>query len=151
MSLMFSVSSPKKSDISNLLLPSLEDLLSICKKHQNRKQKRLKARQSSLEEPPREDTSDDNTAESADAPQKKKRRKTHDSDDEGGKPGKPEKPVPSEIAGTSGESSKPAKHEGNSEPPQRPKLHPLLGSRPALDWVDHLAKAVQTAIAKVPK
>jgi hypothetical protein len=146
---MFSVSSTKKSDVSNLLLPSLEDLLSICKKHQSRKQKRLKARQASVEQDaPAEDISDDNLAESGDAPQKKKRRRTQDSDEEGTKP---DNPGPSENPGTSGESSKTAKHDGATEVPQRPKLHPLLGSRPTLDWVDHLAKAVQTAITKVPK
>ena len=57
--------------------------------------------------------------------------------------------------GTSGECSKQKTEgdRGDSEPPAppKPKLHPLLGPRPTLDWVDHLAKAVQTALQKVPK
>ena len=37
MSLLFSVCAPKKSQISTLLHPSLEDLLLICRQHQEKK------------------------------------------------------------------------------------------------------------------
>ena len=129
---------------------SLEDLLAICKKHQSRKQKRFKARQASFDQDAKcEEVSDESSTDPSDAPIKKKRRRTQDSDEEQGS--KPDPPGPSGSPGTSGEASKTAKHDGASEAPQRPKLHPLLGSRPTLDWVDHLVKAVQTAITKVPK
>lgn len=144
MSLLFTVSPPKKSDVSTLLLPSLESLLSICKKHQNRKQKRLKIRATNLEQETKKETSvsQQGPSEPSDAPQKKKRRKTIDSDEDNG-----DSPNP----GTSGESSTSKTDNGSATTPPRPKLHPLLGTRPTLDWVDHLAKAVHTAIQKVPK
>ncbi|EDO36756.1 predicted protein, partial [Nematostella vectensis] len=69
LALMFSVEPPQKSDVSNMFQPSLDDILAVCRKYQNRKQERLKARQEKkTDDPPEEKQAED------EEPQIKRRR-----------------------------------------------------------------------------
>ncbi|XP_048585971.1 ubiquitin carboxyl-terminal hydrolase 34 isoform X2 [Nematostella vectensis] len=136
LALMFSVEPPQKSDVSNMFQPSLDDILAVCRKYQNRKQERLKARQEKkTDDPPEEKQAED------EEPQIKRRR-TLDLEEESDASDKP---------GPSGEGGLDSR--GSKEPQEAPrqKLHPLLGPRPPPDWVDLLAKAIQTTLTKLPK
>ncbi|XP_073249595.1 ubiquitin carboxyl-terminal hydrolase 34-like [Porites lutea] len=76
MSLLFSVRAPQKSDISPLLQPSLDALLSVCRRYQNKKQENAKATRaaSETEQQQKNEESEDKKTGGEAEPVKKRRR-----------------------------------------------------------------------------
>ena len=151
MSLMFSMVPPQKSEVSNLLLPSLQELLAVCKRYQKFKQERLKTRRNSAELQEKDEKSQSKLAAEGDQGPVKKRRRTDSPDAR--EQLKMEDCDASEKPGPSGESSCGTRPEETQEasPPRQQSTHILLGPRTPPDWVDTLAKTIQSAISKVPQ
>lgn len=145
MTLLFTMVPPQRSEVSDLLLPSLEELQVVCKRYQKRKQERVNARKTSAEQKDDKDSSAKSTPEGDQGPVKKRRRTVSQDESE---PSKTE-----EKPGPSGETScatKPCKVRGAS-PPIQESTYGLLAPRTPPDWVDTLAKTIQSAVTKVPQ
>ena len=154
MSLLFSVHPPQKSDISHLLYPSLEELLAVCRRYQARKQEGLKAHRSSDSEHPPLPSGEESqrkTSEAEEGPVQKRRRTLEGAEDDSSK-------TEAGVSGTPGPSKDDGTETGKKDkvPDTAQKQTPrttgsIWGPRPPPDWVDMLARAIQTTITKVPK
>lgn len=152
MSLLFSVHAPEKSQISTLLHPSLEDLLLICRKHQEKKCESTKLTRSTSDCKQQQQEKEEAKAPKGDTGGEplNKRRRTLEGD--GHKDSNSES-VLAETAGTSkDEAVKAEKKEKAQEGSQRQaqKNCSIWGTKPQVDWIDSLAKAIQSTINKVP-
>lgn len=152
MSLLFSVRAPEKSQISTLLHPSLEDLLSICRQHQEKKCESTKPTRSTSDYKQQQQEKEEAKPHKGDTggePLNKRRRTL---EGEGQKDSNSES-VLAETAGTSkDETVKAEKKEKAQEGSQRQaqKNCSIWGSKPHVDWIDSLTKAIQSTINKVP-
>ena len=152
MSLLFSIRPPDKSHISSLLHPSLEDLLAVCQRYQEKKYNSIKAARSAHKPEQQQQDKDEAKAikaETGDEPLKKRRR-TLEAEEQ--KDSKVESVV-KEMPGTSKDESVLAEKKEN--PPngsqkQSQKTGTIWGPKPPADWVDSLFKAIQSTITKVP-
>lgn len=151
MSLLFSVRPPEKSHISSLLHPSLENLLAVCRKYQEKKCDSVKAIRSGESERQQQDKDKAKTikGETGEEPLKKRRRTLEGEEQKDSKV----ESVGTEIPGTSKDdtavSEKKEKTQGGVQK-QSQKTGSLWGSKPSVDWVDSLVKAIQSTITKVP-
>ncbi|XP_073249593.1 ubiquitin carboxyl-terminal hydrolase 34-like [Porites lutea] len=152
MSLLFSVRAPQKSDISPLLQPSLDALLSVCRRYQNKKQENAKATRAASEteqQQKNEESEDKKTG--GEAEPVKKRRRTLEGEEQTSSKGAS---ASSDVPGPSKDDDKVAgrKREKvqSSSKKQSPKSGSIWGSRPPTDCVDSLVKAIQSAITKIP-
>ena len=151
MSLLFSVRPPEKSHISSLLHPSLENLLAVCRKYQEKKCDSVKAIRSGESERQQQDKDKAKTTkgETGEEPLKKRRRTLEGEEQKDSKV----ESVGTEIPGTSKDdtavSEKKEKTQGGVQK-QSQKTGSLWGSKPSVDWVDSLVKAIQSTITKVP-
>lgn len=140
---------PLKAEISNLLLPSLETLLAVCKAHQKSRQKKLLVRKHSSESEPDNSEQKKSSSDEEEEPIKKRKRteseqgNSPDSDTRSS-PGPSDKPHTSAYHAEEG-----AKGQSQKVPTKAPQG--LLPQRPPLDCIDTLAKALESAISKVPK
>lgn len=175
LSLLFTASAPQKADVSEMLVPSLQRLLGICRRHQKTKQDRLNELKdaekkheskevgnksekegSKIETQSEKPSADDETTRAP--PNKRRRGEDVTTSSETGECST-EKPSAVEEKGTgsrednsTGESSK-----GN----QSRKAAQTIGSKSKLsgqlirkihsDWVDSLAKIIESVMTKVPK
>ena len=132
-----------------MLLPSLETLLAVCKAHQKSRQKKLLVRKHSSESEP--DAGEEKTSPSDEEEEPIKKRKRTENE-QGNSPDSDNRssPGPSEKPHT---SSHHAEERAKSQPQKMPTKTPqgLLAQRPPLDCIDTLAKALESAISKVPK
>lgn len=134
--------------MSNMLLPSLEVLLSVCRSHQKSKQEKL-LRKHSTESESCQNEQKGSSSEDEDEPVKKRKRTESEEEnspksDNSSSPGPSDKGPPCDQSG----------EEGTKTPSQKvpSKAHQVfLHQRPPLDCVDTLAKALESAISKVPK
>ena len=151
MSLLFSVRPPQKSDVSPLLHPSLEDLLAVCRRYQEKKSDSVKVARSASESEQQEENEESkgNKVEGDVEPVKKRRRTLEGEEQIGCK----EESAPDDTPGTSKDESTSAGKKDktlDSSQKQTQKTASIWGSKPPVDWIDSLAKAIQSAITKVP-
>ena len=146
--MLFSVSPPDKGEISNLLQPSLVALLSVCKAHQKSKQEKHFRKNSNESEPKKSDEQKHSSTEDEDEPVKKKKR-TKSEEINSPKSDHSSSPGPSDKSNMQENSEEGAKASSQKVPSKTQQL--LLRQRPPLDCVDTLAKALESAISKVPK
>lgn len=152
MSLLFSVHAPEKSHISTLLHPSLEDLLSICHRHQEKKcdsNKMTRSTSDCKRQHQEKEEAKPTKRDRGEEPLNKRRRTL---EGEGHKGSNSESVVP-ETAGTSKDETVKAERkekvqEGSQKQVQ--KNCSIWGSKPHVDWIDSLVKAIQSTITKVP-
>ena len=151
MSLLFSVRPPQKSDVSPLLHPSLEDLLAVCRRYQAKKSDGVKTTRSPSEsELQQEDEESKDIKVEGDVEPVKKRRRTLEGEEQ---IGCKVESAPDDTPGTSRDESTSAGKKDktmDSAQKQSQKTGSIWGSKPPVDWVDSLVKAIQSAITKVP-
>lgn len=177
LSLLFSASPPQKSDVSDMLLPSLKKLLAVCRKHQKTKRDSLKE-QHEKEAGKKEEKAEGKDEETSDEEEDEE---TDDNDDDDGARAPPNKrrrgedgeTVASESAestsacqssekdadekekekeeSSSGESSKLGPRRGNGGSAKAQTSREFIPKSHPTRWIDTLAKVVESTISKVPK
>ena len=162
LSLLFSASPPQKADVSEMLLPSLKKLLSVCRKHQKLKQEKLKEQQQESEK--KEDDTEEEMDEQGNvdeapkadddgrAPPNKRRRGDEEAAASVGGETSQEKTSDEKTEkAEQGESSKITGHRKTGSKPLAMPASGAFAQRFPSDWVDTLAKIIDPIITKVPK
>ena len=151
MSLLFSVRPPQKSDVSPLLHPSLEDLLAVCRRYQTKKSDGGKVSRSSSESDQQQEKEESKAKRAGgdDEPVKKRRRTLEGEEEKSSQAESVEAGTPGTSKGESNPGGKKDRTQETSQK-QSPKTALIWGSRPPVDWVDSLVKAIQSTITKVP-
>ena len=152
MSLLFSVRAPQKSDISPLLQPSLDALLSVCRRYQNKKQENAKATRaaSETEQQQKNEESEDKKTGGEVEPVKKRRRTLEGEEQTSSKGASASCDVPGPSKDDDSVAARKREKVQSSSQKQSPKSGSIWGSRPPTDCVDSLVKAIQSAITKIP-
>ena len=152
MSLLFSVRAPQKSDISPLLQPSLDALLSVCRRYQNKKQENAKATRaaSETEQQQKNEESEDKKTSGEVEPVKKRRRTLEGEEQTSSKGASASSDVPGPSKDDDSAAVRKREKVQSSSQKQSPKSGSIWGSRPPTDCVDSLVKAIQSAITKIP-
>lgn len=146
LSLLFTANAPQKDDVSDLLLPCLSKLLAVCKKHQKVKQER----QSDLSEGGKSDNEKNRAQADEDAtlrPPPCKRQRSE------------ERKLSPETGESSSSNSKEneekiemTKERKNNLPcASKTKALGQLFKRANLDWMDTLAKIIESMMNKLPQ
>ena len=170
LSLLFTASAPQKADISEMLVPSLKRLLGVCRKHQKTKQD--KQNENKDEEKMDGTKIDENKSENESSNNERGKGNNdndkHSGDDDTTRP-PPSKRRRSEDVATSsetgesstcstqGEDSKDLQETGESSKGRKvvqgtkTKLSGQLIRKIHSDWVDSLAKIIESVMSKVPK
>ena len=167
LSLLFTASAPQKADVSEMLVPSLKRLLGVCRKHQKTKQdKRNEQRDAEKTEGTKVDEKKSEKEGSNNESYKDEGEKNekHSGDDDSSRP-PPSKRRRSEDVATSSETGEPSmcpaqgeeKKEETGESSkgrrivQATKASGQLIRKIHSDWVDSLAKIIESVMSKVPK
>lgn len=171
LSLLFTASAPQKADVSEMLVPSLKRLLGVCRKHQKAKQSKINEQKdgektenakvdeskSVKDEGKKEKDEGNNESEKRsgddDHPPSKRRRSenaaTSSETEEAGTCASKEEETKDQQGTSSGECSKGKK--AAQTVGIKGKCSGQLIRKKHSDWVDSLAKIIESVMGKVPK
>ncbi|CAB3983712.1 Ubiquitin carboxyl-terminal hydrolase 34 [Paramuricea clavata] len=167
LSLLFTASAPQKADVSEMLVPSLKRLLGVCRRHQKTKQdKRNEQKDAEKTEGTKVDEkkSEKDGSNNENYKDEGEKNEKHSGDDDSSRP-PPSKRRRSEDVATSSETGEPSMCPAQSEEKkeetgesskgrrivQATKASGQLIRKIHSDWVDSLAKIIESVMSKVPK
>lgn len=172
LSLLFTASPPQKSDVSEMLVPSLKRLLGVCRKYQKAKQDKAKELKDGVktEEMKVDESKGDKEVRTSETSKDEGNKESdrHSADDDRTRP-PPSKRRRSEETATSFESAVPSVCPSQGEEKKstqetgecskgrrvaqgtKTKLSGQLIRKIHSDYVDMLAKIIESVMSKVPK
>lgn len=171
LSLLFTANAPQKADVSEMLVPSLKRLLGVCRKHQKAKQSKLNEQKDGEKT---ENTKADENKSVKDESKKDKDEGNNESEKRSGDDDHPPTKrrrgesvaTSSEVeeastCATKEEESKEQQGTSTGESSKGKKVAQTVGTKAKCsgqlirkkhsDWVDSLAKIIESVMSKVPK